>query len=282
MANSFAAALAVDTLAEESITTLGPVLGIIENFSLDVALAPMAPGNTVQVEVVSGGATAQTNPSSYTSNSDSTKIARAVAVDQHSISFKVTQAELNSGHRLRSLLRKNLQVIGTAARNAIFAPITAANYGAAVLDSTAANFDATDLQTIWGACKDFSQRHLLLDGSYYSKLLPTNADSFALGGSAYGFDSLRMGNLWTGAETKVIGFCGSPDALAIASGEAIMDADIQDQLSFYEPVEIPGGLTAYLSSWTDLGTRTRYMNISVMLGAAVGDGTAGALITDGT
>jgi hypothetical protein len=49
MANSFAAALAVDTLAEESITTLGPVLGMLDNFSLDVALAPMAPGNTVQV-----------------------------------------------------------------------------------------------------------------------------------------------------------------------------------------------------------------------------------------
>jgi hypothetical protein len=61
-----------------------------------------------------------------------------------------------------------------------------------------------------------------------------------------------------------------------------MDDEIQDLLSFYEPVEIPGGLTAYLSSWTDLTTRTRYMNISVMLGAAVGDATAGSLITDGS
>lgn len=283
MANSFAAALAVDTLAEESITTLGPVLSVLDNFSLDVALSPVAPGNTVQVEVVSGGATAQTNPSSYTSNSDSTKIARAVTVNQHSISFKVTQSELNSGHRLRSLLRKNLQVIGTACRDAVFAPITAANYGAAVLDSTAAAFDASDLQTVWGACKDFPTRHLILDGGYYSKLLPTNADSFLPGQSgAYGFDSIGMNNAWSGAEAKVIGFCGSADALAIASGEPIMDDEIQDLLSFYEPVELPGGLTAYLSSFTDLGTRTRYMNISVMLGAAVGDNTAGALITNGT
>ena len=282
MANSFASALAVDTLAEESITTLGPVLGLIDNFSLDVALSPIAPGNNVVVEVVSQGATAQTNPSSYTSQSDSAKIARTVSVDQHSISFKVTQAELNSGHRLRALLRKNLQVIGTACRNAIFAPLTASNYGAAVLDSTAGNFDASDLQTIWGECKDFATRHLLLDGSYYSKLLPTNADSFSLGGSAYGFDSISMGNLWSGAESKVIGFVGSSDALAVASGEPIMDDEIADLLSLYEAVQLPGGLTAYLSSFTDLGTRTRYMNISVMLGAAVGDATAGAIITDGT
>ena len=283
MANSFAAALAVDTLAEESITTLGPVLGMLDNFSLDVALAPMAPGNTVQVEVVSGGATAQTNPSSYTSNSESTKIARAVTVNQHSISFKVTQAELNSGHRLRSLLRKNLQVIGTACRDAIFAPITVANYGAAVLDSTVAAFDASDLQTVWAGCKEFPTRHLILDGAWYSKLLPTNADSFLPGqAGAYGFDSIGVNNRWDGAEDDTIGFCGSSDSLAIASGEAIMDDEIQDLLSFYEPVELPGGLSAYLSSWTDLGTRTRYMNISVMLGAAVGDGSAGAIISDGT
>ncbi len=283
MANSFASALAVDTLAEESITTLGPVLGLLDNFSLDVAVNPVAPGSRIQVEVVSGGATAQTNPSSYTSSSDSTKIARAVTVNQHSISFKVTQAELNNGHRLRSLLRKNLQVIGTACRDAVFAPITAANYGAAVLDSTAANFDSSDLQTVWGECKDFPTRHLILDGGYFSKLLPTNADSFLPGQSgAYGFDSIGMNNAWAGAEAKVIGFCGSADALAIASGEPIMDDEIQDLLSFYEAVELPGGLTAYLSSFTDLGTRTRYMNISVMLGAAVGDATAGAIITDGT
>ena len=283
MANTFAAALAVDTLAEESITTLGPVLSVLDNFSLDVAVNPVAPGSRIQVEVVSGGATAQTNPSSYTSSSDSTKIARAVTVNQHSISFKVTQAELNNGHRLRSLLRKNLQVIGTACRDAVFAPITAANYGAAVLDSTAANFDSSDLQTVWAGTKDFPTRHLILDGAYYSKLLPTNADSFLPGqAGAYGFDSIGVNNRWDGAEDDTIGFVGSADALAIASGEPIMDDEIQDLLSFYEAVELPGGLTAYLSSFTDLGTRTRYMNISVMLGAAVGDATSGALITDGT
>jgi hypothetical protein len=91
-----------------------------------------------------------------------------------------------------------------------------------------------------------------------------------------------MGNLWSGAESKVIGFVGSSDALAVASGEPIMDDEIADLLSLYEAVQLPGGLTAYLSSFTDLGTRTRYMNISVMLGAAVGDATAGAIITDGT
>lgn len=282
MANTFAAALAVDIAHEEGITTLGPVLGAVDNFAFDVAPSPMAPGNTVQVEVVTAGATAQTNPSSYTTNSDSTKIARAVTCDLHSISFKVTQSELNNGHRLRSLLRKNLQVIGSAARDAIFAPLTAANYGTAVLDSTAANFDAADLKTIWAACKDYPTKNLLIDGEYYAKLLPTSMDSFLPGSNgAYGFDSIGYNNRWDGAESGVIGFCGARDALAIGHGEPVMDDEIQDLLSMYEPVELPGGLTAYLSSWVDLTTRTRYMQIGLMLGAAVGDNTAGSVITNG-
>tara|TARA_B100001057_G_scaffold27485_1_gene25257 strand:+ start:5495 stop:6346 length:852 start_codon:yes stop_codon:yes gene_type:complete len=283
MANNFAAALAVDTLAEESITTLGPVLAVLDNFSLDVAVSPVAPGSRIQVEVVNSGATALVNPGDYTSDSDSQKQAKSITVNQHSVSFKVTQAELNNGHRLRTLLRKNMQVIATACRDAVFAPITTANYGSAVLHSTATDFDASDLQTIWGACKDFPTRNLILDGAYFSKLLPTNADSFLPGSTgAYGFDSLAMNNRWDGADAKVIGFCGAADALAIASGEPIMDDEIQDLLSFYEPVELPGGLTAYLSSFTDINKRSRYMNISVMLGAAVGDATAGAIITDGS
>lgn len=281
--NSFAAALAVDTLAEESITTLGPVLSALDAFSLEIAVSPIAPGSRIQVEIVDGGSVAQTNPNSYIANAGGSKDATAVTVNQHSVSFKVTQAELNNGHRLRTLLRKNMQVIATACRDAVFAPITVANYGSAVLHSTALDFDASDLQTIWAACKDFPTRNLILDGAYFSKLLPTNADSFLPGATgAYGFDSLAMNNRFDGADAKVIGFCGSADALAIASGEPIMDDEIVDMLSLYEAVELPGGLTAYLSSFTDVTTRTRYMNISVMLGAAVGDATAGAIITDGS
>lgn len=283
MANTFASALAVDTLAEESITTLGPVLGMVDNFALDVSLSPVAPGNTVQVEVVTAGATAVTNPTDYTANSDSTKIARAVTCDLHSVTFKVTQGELNNGHRLRSLLRKNLQVIGNSCRDAIFAPITVANYGAAILDVAEGSFTAANLKTIWAACKDYPTKNLLIDGGYYAQLLPTNADSFIPNQSgAYGFDTIGYNNRWDGADTGVIGFCGARDALAIGSGEPIMDDEIQDLLSFYEAVEIPGGLTAHLASWADLTGRTRYMQIGLMLGAAVGDATAGALITDGS
>ncbi len=283
MANTFPAALTAEFVADEAITTLGPILSAIGAFTYNVGVDRISPGSTVQVPVVTAGATAGTNPSSYETNADSTKIAREVTVDQHSLSFHVTQAELNNGHRLRSLIGKNLQVIGNACRDAIFAPITAANYGAAILDSTAADFGASDLKTIWAAGKDFPTKNLIIDGAYFAKLLPTDANSLAPGaGGAYGFDSIAMNNRWTGAEAKTIGFFGAADSLAIASGEPVMDDEIQDLLSMYEAIELPGGLVAYVSSWTSLATRKRFMNISVMLGSAVGDATAGRIISDGT
>ena len=282
MANTFPAALTAEFVSDEAITTLGPVLAALDAFEHRVAVDRISPGSVVQVPVVTAGAVAQTNPTSFETNSDSTKIARSVTVDQHSVSFHVTQAELNNGHRLRSLIRKNLQVIGNAARDSVFAPITAANYGAAILDVTPANFTSANLATIWAEGKDFPTKNLLIDGAYFAKLLPTNADSFLPGSQgAYGFDSIAMNNRWDGAGTGVIGFYGSRDSLAIASGEPVMDDEIQDLLSVYEVATLPGGLSAYISSWTSLATRKRFMNISVMLGAQVGDATAGKIITDG-
>jgi len=282
MANTFPAALTAEFVADEAITTLGPVLSAIDAFTYNAPVDQISPGSKVQVPVVTAGATAQTDPTNYESNADSTKVAREVTVSQHSVSFHVTQAELNNGHRLRSLIRKNLQVIGNACRDAVFAPITAANYGAAVLDSTAADFEAADLKTIWAEGKDFPTKNLIIDGAYFAKLLPTNAESFLPGSrGAYGFDSIAMNNRWDGADSDVIGYFGSSDSLAIASGEPVMDDEIQDLLSVYEAIELPGGLVAYASSWTSLSTRKRFMNISVMLGASVGDATAGKIITNG-
>lgn len=282
MANTFPSDLVHEIVAESSITTLGPVLGAVNNFAHEVAAEPMAPGSTIKVGVTTAGATAATNPANYESG-DSTKVTRTVTVNEHSVSFHVTQAQLNKGHTLQQLIRKNMQSIANAARDAVFAPLTEANYGANILDSTAADFDATDLKTIWAACKDYPTKHLLLDGAYYAKLLPTNAESFRPGQTgAYGFDSISVNNRWDGAEAKTIGFIGTTDSLIIASGEPVVDGGLIDALDSYEAVPLDGGLTAYVYSWVSTATRARWMSVGLMLGAAVGDATAGSVIHDGT
>jgi hypothetical protein len=282
MANTFDADLVSEIVHSQSLTTLGPVIGAVEAFAHDVEPDPVSPGSSVKVGITTAGATAGTNPTNYETG-DSTKEKRDVVVNELSVSFHVTQSQMNKGHRLRSLIRKNMQSIGNSARDTVFAPLTVAKYGAAALDSTAANFDAGDLKTIWAAAKDFPTKHLLLDGAYYAKLLPTNAESFRPGQTgAYGYDSIGVNNRWDGADSGVVGFVGTTDALAIASGEPVMDDAILNLMDAYEEVELPGGLTAYVASWASLTTRSRWMSIGLMLGAAEGDTTAGKLITDGS
>ena len=204
-----------------------------------------------------------------------------MVVDEHSKSFHVTQAQLNKGHSLKQLIRKNMQTVANAARDAVFEPLTIANYGAAALDVTAAAFVPGDLQSVWATCKDFPTKNLLIDGAYYSKLLPTNAESFLPGSTgAYGWDSIAMNNRWSGVD-DVIGFAGSTDSLVIASGEPVMDSGLENLLDDYMEVPLDGGLSVYVASWVSLATRTRWMSIGLMLGAAKGDVTAGKLITDG-
>jgi hypothetical protein len=281
MANTFPATLVQELVHSEAITTLGPVLGAVSSFSHDVSVDPVAPGATVKVGVVTATSAATTNPTNYETG-DTTKEQRDVVVDEHSKSFHVTQAQLNKGHALQQLIRKNMQTIANAARDAVFAPLTVANYGTAILDSTAAAFTAADLQTIWAECKDFPTKNLLIDGAYYAKLLPTNAESFLPGSrGAYGFDSIGMNNRWDGAGADVIGYAGSTDSLLIASGEPVMDSALEGLMDSYMEVPLEGGLSVFVASWASLSSRSRWMSLGLMLGAAEGDTTAGRLITDG-
>jgi hypothetical protein len=282
MANTFPTDLVKQLSRNAAMTSLGPVLGAVNAFAYDVATDPQASGSTVQVDIVTDGTAAASNPTNYETG-DTTKVARQVTISEVSKSFHVTQAQLNKGHSLRNLIGKNMQLVANAARDIVFAPITTTNYGAAILDSTAADFVPADLKTIWSECKDFPEKHLLIDGAWYAKLLPDNANSFRPGQSgAYGWDSIAMNNRWDGAGDDLIGFAGGRDALAIASGEPVIDASLVAQFDMYEEVELEGGLSAYVASWASTATRTRWMSIGLMIGAQVGDATAGRVIRDGS
>jgi hypothetical protein len=280
MANTIPSTLVSEIVSEMALTTLGPVLGAVGAFSHTVAPDPVAPQTKIKVGISTATSAAVTNPTNYETG-DTTQEQRDVTLNEVSKSFHVTQSELNKGHTLRSMIRKNMQTMANAARDIVFAPITEANYGAAVLDVTAANFVASDLQSLWAVCKDFPTKNLLIDGAYYAKLLPTNADSFRPGQSgAYGWDSIGYNNRWNGCQAGTIGFAGSMDALLIASGEPAMDSALLSQLDDYQEVPLDGGLTVFVAHWASTASRARWMSIGLMIGAAAGDKTSGRIIGD--
>lgn len=283
MANTFPSTLVSEIVHSTGLTSLGTVIGAVNSFAHDVAPDPVSPGSVIKVGITTGGSAAVENPTNYETG-DSTKEQRNVTAIEINKSFHVSQAQLNKGHSLQSLIAKNMQIMANKCRDIVFAPITEANFGNAedTLDKTAAAFVPADLQTIWAAGKNFPERHLLLDGAYYAKLLPTDANSFRPGmPGAYGFDSIGMNNRWDGAQSGTIGFLGGRDALLIGSGEPVMDSALENALDSYEEVPLDGGLAIYVASWASLATRHRWMSLGLMLGADAGDTTAGKIIGDG-
>lgn len=279
MANTFDAALVTDSLRDTAITVLQSRLAPLSAFSQDFSADPLKPRATVQVPIATAGGTTQTNATNFESG-DSTLDNVAVSVNQYSNSFHLTNAEINSGHRLEKLAKINLHALANKIIDIALAPVTAANFGAATIDvDTAADVTTSSLKTLWAALKDGDVRNAILDGSIYAQFLPANLEAFQLASGGknvgmYGFDFFGYNNRWDGAESTVKGFVCSPQAIAVASGLPVDSPASSDMISV-ENIEIPDlGLTVQMNMWVSRATRALWASYDVMFGAAKGDPNA--------
>jgi hypothetical protein len=279
MANTFASDLVVDSLRDAAITTLSSRLASLNGFSRDFSADQIRPLSTVQVPIASAGAAVQTNATNFESG-DSTLENAAVSVSQYSASFALTNAEINQGFRIEQLAAKNLRQLANKIIDVAFAPVTVANFGAAVVDvDTAQDVTASSLKTLWGALKDGSERNLIVDGSIYAQFLPSNLDGYTLAGGGrnvgiFGFDRFDFNNRWDGAGANIRGFAASPEAIALASGVPV-SSPVSDDLIAQENILIGDlGLTVQMSMWSSRATRSLWASYDVMFGSAKGDGSA--------
>jgi len=280
MANTYDADLVHEILSDVAETTLGPVLAKVNSFSLEVATMPIAPKSAIRVPLVSAGSTVLTDANDFESG-DGTVGEILVSPAQKSVPFHASNTEMQKGHRVRNLLQKNMQVLGNAIQDIIFAPLTAANYGAAVLDLAGADITKANLKTVWAAAQNFGRKNLILDGAPYSQLIPESTEQFKLTESgAYGFDSIMHSSRFDGAGTDVIGFVADQDAIAIAAGVPYVDDELEQELTGLEQVVLSNGMTVQLYSWVSTKTRAVWRSLDVMIGAAVGDPEKVHLITD--
>lgn len=280
MANTYDADLVHEILHDVAITTLGPVLANINNFTLDVQTMPMAPRSAVRVPLVTAGSAVLTNADDFETG-DGTVGEVLVQANQKSVPFHATNQEMQKGYRVRNLLQKNMQVLGNAIQDIIFAPLTTANYGAAVLDLAGADLAKANLKTIWAAAQDFGRKNLILDGAQYAGLIPTSTEDFSLAmNGAYGFDSITHSSRFTGAGTDVVGFVADQDAIAIVAGTPYVSEGVSQELTGLEEVVLSNGITVQFYSWVSTKTRAEWRSLDVMIGAAVGDPGKIKLITD--
>lgn len=284
-ANTFASGLVVDYLADAVITVAANRLALVSAFSRNVGLDNLRPRATVQVKKYTTGTAAQTNPTSWETNNDSTLAATSVTVNQISKNFTVTQQELNQGFMLSDLAAGSADLFAYGISDVLTALMVSGNYGAATVIGTAANFDTSDLPAILALAKNYRSKNLILDGGHIARLQFSAASNTfpdsrleLLANGRFGFDVVAENNRWTSAETNTAGFVCGPDAIAIAAGLPV--GMIAGEFIEQRTVTTNNGLSCLLSVWYSRASRSHMASYDIMFGAAAADTTqAEVLVT---
>lgn len=283
-ANTFASGLVVDYLADAIITVAATKLAMVDGFSRNVGLDNLRPRATVQVKKFTTGTAAQTNPTSWETNNDSTLAATSVTVNQISKNFTVTQDELNKGFALADLAQGSADLFAYGISDVLTALMVSGNFTVSNILGTAANFDTSDLPAILALAKNYRSKNLILDGGHLARLQFSAAGSYfpdarygALANGKFGFDLIAENNRWTSGATNIAGFVCGPDAIAVASGLPV--GMVAGEFIEQRAVTTNNGLSAMLSVWYSRATRSHMASYDIMFGAAAADTTQATVLT---
>lgn len=276
MANTIDADLLIDTLASQVVTTLGPALAPLSAFTSDFSQDTYSQTKSVQVTVVTGGGTTQTNPTSFESG-DSTTDNVAVVMNHYSNSFHLTSAQVNQKFRIEQLAARNLQNLANKIIDVAMTPIDATNFANASANTAQASITTAMLQAGWASIGTSPIKNVLLDSVAYSKFLETATTSLSLGKGAYGFTNFLLNTRWDGAVAGTYGFICGPDAVAQASGIPDIHPAVQKMLMDSRVITVPNlGISVQLNVWGSVTSRAVWASYDVMYGAAYGKQGAAA------
>jgi ATP-dependent Clp endopeptidase proteolytic subunit ClpP len=292
-ANTFAAGLVVDYLADAVITVATTKLAMIAGFTRNVGLDNLRPRATVQVKKFTTGDATVDNASNFEDGAanQSTLAATSVTVNQITKTFTVTQQELNQGFAISDLAMGSAEIFALGISKKVTAQMTAALFGAGTVIGTAANFDSSDLPAILALAKNYRQKLLLLDGGHMARLMFSGQLTAAAGTNPFpdsrygplnngyfGFANILEQNDWTSAIANTAGFVCGQDAIAVASGLPV--GMIAGEFVEQRTVELSNGLSVLLTVWYSRSTRAHMASYDIMFGAAAADTTqAEVLIT---
>jgi hypothetical protein len=282
MPNTIDSALIASTISEQAQTVLANRLAALTLFSSDHSAEVKKPKDTIQVPIATATASTQTNPTSFNSTGGTTLDKATVALDHIYQPFGLDYSDIQSAIKLEKLVKINLNALADKIWSIVTAPITVANYGAAVVApaTASANFAAGDLAKLWASVSKSSSKGLVLSPTLYSGIIPTATTSITLDKGAYGFDNgVFYANQFSG-QTRLAGFACSPEALAIASAAPAMD-HVRDRMLVSDVVTLDQiGLSIYYNVWSDPSSRAIVASAEVMFGAAkaVTSGTMGLIV----
>ena len=281
MSNTIDSALLQDSIAQQTKTVLSKRLAALNLFASDFSSDVKKPKDTVHVPIASATASTAVNPTSFNSIGGTTIGKTSVSLDHIYQPFGLSYSDLQSAHRLERLIQINLDAMADKIWALATAPVTVANFGAAVVDSAESAINATsgDLPSLWAAVHKSVRKGLVVSPVIYSNLIPTSTTALNLGDGAYGFENGVHYATSFGGETGLKGFACSPEALVMAAAvPALADNDYMVS----DSVALDGiGLSVAYNVYSDKSTRSLIASLEVMFGASAGltDGTMAMIVT---
>lgn len=283
MSNTLSASLILDQLAKVTKTTIGdkfaPLAAFTNDFSADEYVINQ--GKSVQIPLVTAGATAQTDATNWESG-DSTIANVPVTAANKSVSFHITPLQMNNSFRLAQLMEKNVQNFRNAVMDAAYGVFNGTHWSN--FREAQATFSSTNLKAIWAGIAKSDQRNIILDPTYYANFLPTSLTDIGAKSGMAGFDGFFLNTRWTGAGTNVVGFAGGAQCAAFVSALPMFDDETKSDINAtVVQIEIAPGksMPVLMSTWLSRATRTRWASLDMIFGAAKLDNTVGYLIKSG-
>lgn len=266
----------VTTVLQNRCAALGAV-------ARDFGINTMIPRQPVIFKQVSAGGTAQSNATNFedTTNFVGTVEPITITPAQLTAGGHITLAELNSGLRMSDWAEIKGAVLADKIMAAVAAVITTGNFTATPVTAAAVAFGGTELKTLWGQLKKATRKALVLDGEYYAQLLPATREQYnVMEGGWPGWDGVFLNTVWTGATTNTVGIALDPArAIAAVAGLPALPETANAAGLNVNTFTVPGiGLSVHQCSWFSPSSRTDWMTLDVVFGAAKNDGSAAVLI----
>lgn len=291
--NTFSATLTTNFLILGATTQLSPKFASVKMFARDASVdpyKPLASGVMKFNDGVQDGSDAQTNAINFETG-DSTVDPVTVTVAQYTVSFHITNGQLNSGIRMEDLVTGKLASLGSKISKVLAAVITNANFSTLTpIISAPGAFGFSDMGTAWGELKKANTKNIMLDGEYLARIINTPVFLQALPvvpGAGWknviGWDYVALHTEWSAAGANIRGFAGDKQAVGVIAGLPLLDMpNIPGGILSQATGVLPGvelSIAAY--TWFNTSTRTYWGSFDLMFGASKLDGTAGMLIASG-
>lgn len=283
--NTYSGTLVTSFLMDGSLTPLQNMWAMMSAFSKDYSPDPYKPLSTGVLKNPTAGSATLTDATNF-EQGNSTVAPISVTMHQYTQPFQVSNSDLNSGLRMQDLVTINAANFANKVIEVATAPITAANFTTGQLVSAPAAFGFSDMATLYGQLKKSPIKNIILDGEYLARIVNTPGFFQPTGTEAgnawqrFGWDLVALNTDWTGAGSNVRGFACNPQAIVGITGLPLTPPNIPGGNLTTQTMVIPGpNISIAVYTWFALASRTMWCSYDVMAGFALGDVTAGNIIT---